>query len=139
MLRSCSASCRRRSGRSLGHPVPGDYLPFLQRGSLAGKRIGIDRRYFTPDYGGEPDLVAVAGRGLDAMESLGATLVETDTGDPFAWFEAEFTVLLFEFKVQIADYLAGLTHTSMRTLADLIAFNIAHCQDGDDLFRPGAL
>ena len=62
----------------------GRLTPFLQRGSLAGERIGIDRRYFTPDFGGEPDLVAVAGRGLDAMASLGATLVETDTGDPSA-------------------------------------------------------
>ena len=38
-------------------------------------------------------------------------------------------MLLFEFKVQIAEYLAGSAHTSMRTLADLIAFNIAHCPD----------
>ena len=42
------------------------------------------------------------------MESLGATLVTTDTGDSNAYFDAEFTVLLFEFKGQIADYLAGL-------------------------------
>jgi len=34
---------------------------------------------------------------------------------------------LFEFRAQIADYLATLTHTDMRTLADLIAFNQAHC------------
>src|SRR5262249_36242259 len=31
------------------------------------------------------------------------------------------------FKVQIAEYLAGLAHTRMRTLADLINFNLAHC------------
>ena len=29
--------------------------------------------------------------------------------------------------MQIAEYLATLTHTNMRTLSDLIAFNIAHC------------
>lgn len=107
--------------------VPGNYVPFLQRGSLAGKVIGVDRRYFTPDYGGEPDLVAVAEQGLAAMASLGATIVDTDTGDPLSWFNDEFTVLLIEFKAQIAEYLATLTHTSMRTLADLIAFNLAHC------------
>lgn len=114
-------------GPVAGQTLPNDYTAFLQRGALTGKRIGVDRRYFTPDYGGEPDLVAVAEQGLDAMASLGATIVDTDTGDPFAWFDAEFTVLLFEFKVDIAAYLSGLTHTSMRTLADLIAFNIAHC------------
>ena len=50
-----------------------------------------------------------------------------DTGDIFAYGGDEFTVLLHEFKVQIAEYLGTLSHTSMRTLADLIAFNIAHC------------
>ena len=107
--------------------VPGSYAQFLQRGALAGKVIGVDRRYFTPDFGGEPDLVAVAEQGLAAMVSLGATIVDTDTGDPNAWFDDEFTVLLIEFKAQIAEYLATLRHTSLRTLADLIAFNIAHC------------
>jgi len=45
----------------------------------------------------------------------------------FAYTGDEFTALLFEFRAQIADYLATLTHTNMRTLADLIAFNIADC------------
>ena len=45
----------------------------------------------------------------------------------FAYFDAEFTVLLFEFKAQIAQYLSTLGHSSLRTLADLIAFNISHC------------
>jgi amidase len=114
-------------GAVAGQPVPSDYASLLERGALRGARIGVDRRYFAPDYGGEPDLVAVAQQGLDAIAGLGATLVDTDTGDPFAFFDAEFTVLLVEFKVQVAQYLAGLSHTSLRTLADLIAFNIAHC------------
>src|SRR5262249_39506320 len=42
-------------------------------------------------------------------------------------FSAEFTALLFEFRAQIEDYLQTLSHTNMRTLADLIAFNNAHC------------
>ena len=107
--------------------VLANYMQFLQRGSLAGKVIGVDRRYFTPDFGGEPDLVAVAEQGIAAMASLGATIVDTNTGNPFTWFNDEFTVLLIEFKAQIAEYLATLQHTSMRTLSDLIAFNLAHC------------
>jgi hypothetical protein len=35
--------------------------------------------------------------------------------------------LLFEFKAQIAQYLQTLSHTNLRTLADLIGFNNAHC------------
>ena len=114
-------------GAAAGQPLPQDYTVFLQRGALKGARIGVDERYFTPDYGGEPDLVAVAQQGMAAMTALGATLVPTDTGDPFQYFDAEITVLFFEFKAQIADYLQTLGHTSMRTLADLIAFNLRHC------------
>ena len=118
-------------GSVSGQPVPTDYTQFLRRGSLRGARIGIDSRYFGNGYGGEQDLVAVAKKGLDVMASLGAQLVQTDTGNPFQqnfkFYNDEFTVLLYEFKVQIADYLRGLDNTNMRTLADLIAFDIANC------------
>ena len=83
------------------------------------------RSYF--GYPGDEDTVAFAEHALDVMESLGATIVDTDTGDVFAYSNEEFIALLFEFKAQIAEYLATLTHTNMRTLADLIAFNTAHC------------
>jgi amidase len=112
-------------------PLPNDYTKFLRRGALNGARIGIDRRYFTAALGGEPDLVAVARQGLEAMKALGATLVPTDTGDPaaqnFKFYNDELTVLLYEFKVDVAKYLATLANTTERTLADLIAFNIEHC------------
>ena len=114
-------------GAALGQALPQDYTVFLRRGALNGARIGFDVRYFTPDYGGEPDLILVVQQAMAAMTALGATLVPTDTGDIAQYFEAEITVLLYEFKAHIADYLAALGHTSMRTLADLIAFNLRHC------------
>ena len=114
-------------GDVIGHKVPRDYTQFLQRGALKGARIGMDRRYFTPAYGGEDDIIDVVEPALAAMEALGATLVVTDSGDSYAYFDAEFTVLLYEFKGQIADYLATLQNTSIRTLADLIAFDWANC------------
>ncbi|MCU1309299.1 MAG: Amidase [Candidatus Angelobacter sp.] len=115
-------------GPVAGHSVPSDYTGFLQRGALNGARIGVDQRYFTADFGGEADLVAVVNNvAIPALSSLGATVVPTDTGDSNLYFDAEFTVLLFEFKVQVAQYLAALGHTTMRSLADLIAFDIAHC------------
>jgi amidase len=120
-------------GPVLGNNVPSDYTQFLKLGSLKGARIGMDSRYFSFGYGGEQDLVAVANKGIDAMKALGATVVQTDTGNPFQnnfkFYDDEFTVLLYEFKVQIAQYLAGLSNTSMQTLADLIAFDIAHCPE----------
>ncbi len=115
----------------LQSPV-GDYTQFLKRGALDGAVIGRDTRYFNYSYfgsgiPGDEQTVAFAQNALNVMESLGATVVDVDTGDVFDYTDDEFTALLFEFKVQIANYLATLTHTNMRTLADLIAFDIAHC------------
>jgi amidase len=109
-----------------------DYTPLLQRGALNGKRIGRDVRYFDYSYygsgiPGDEETVKFANDALDVMASLGATVVNVDTGDVFAYNGDEFTALLYEFRAQIADYLATLTHTTMRTLADLIAFNNSHC------------
>src|SRR2546423_3166859 len=109
-----------------------DYTPLLQRGALKGKRIGRDVRYFDYSYygsgiPGDEETVNFANHALDVMKSLGAKIVDTDTGDVFAYTDDEFTALLYEFRAQIADYLQTLSKTNMRTLADLIAFNNAHC------------
>jgi amidase len=120
-------------GDVIGHQLPDEYTQFLQRGSLEGARIGRDVRFFDYSYygsgiPGDELTVAFAEHALDVMESLGATIVDTDTGDVFAYTDDEFTALLYEFRAQIAEYLATLTHTDLRTLADLIAFNNAHCE-----------
>src|SRR5438067_839085 len=109
-----------------------DYTPLLRRSALQGKRIGRDVRYFDYSYygsgiPGDEETVAFADHALDVMARLGATIVDTDTGDVFAYNGDEFTALLYEFRAQIADYLQSLNKTNMRTLADLIAFNNAHC------------
>src|SRR5438874_92964 len=132
-------------GDVLGHQLPSDYTQFLQRGALNGARIGRDIRFFDYSYygsgiPGDQNTVALAEHALSVMESLGATIVDTDTGDVFAYTDDEFTALLYEFKAQIAEYLATLTNTNMRTLADLIAFNETHCRQelvyyGQDVFE----
>jgi amidase len=119
-------------GAVAGQPLPSDYTQFLQRGALRGKRIGRDIRYFDYSYygsgiPGDEETVAFAENALAVMQSLGATIVDTDTGDVFAYTGDEFTALLYEFKAQIAQYLQTLSHTNLSTLADLIAFNNARC------------
>src|SRR6516225_6635133 len=119
-------------GAVAGQPLPSDYTQFLQLGSLKGKRIGRDVRFFDYNYfgsgiPGDEETVAFAENALAVMQSLGATIVDTDTGDVFAYTDDEFTALLFEFKTQIAQYLQTLSHTNLETLADLIAFDNAHC------------
>src|SRR5437588_8927623 len=119
-------------GEVIGHDLPSDYTQFLDPNALDGAVIGRDIRFFDYSYygsgiPGDELTVAFAENALSVMESLGATVVDVDTGDVFAYSGDEFTALLYEFRAQIADYLATLTHTKMRTLADLIAFNNSHC------------
>src|SRR5207302_1052354 len=94
-----------------------DYTPLLQRGALQGKRIGRDVRFFDYSYygsgiPGDELTVGFANNALSVMQSLGARIVDIDTGDVFAYNGDEFTALLYEFRAQIADYLAMLTHTT---------------------------
>jgi amidase len=119
-------------GEVLGHQLPSDYTQFLDPNALDGAVIGRDVRFFDYSYygsgiPGDELTVAFAQNALSVMESLGATVVDVDTGDVFAYNGDESTALLYEFRAQIADYLATLTHTDMHTLADLIAFNDANC------------
>jgi amidase len=119
-------------GEVIGHQLPDDYTQYLDPNALDGAVIGRDVRFFDYSYygsgiPGDELTVAFAENALTVMESLGATIVDVDTGDVFDYNGDEFTALLYEFRAQIADYLGTLTHTNMRTLADLIAFNDAHC------------
>jgi amidase len=128
-------------GRVAREYLPRDYTRFLDRDALRGARIGIDRRQFLPEYFGLPDINAVVDRSIDKLADAGAVIIDpVDPGDPFDWFDAEFTVLLNEFKRDIARYLSGLGNTGMRTLADLIAFNQANCENemkyfGQEIFE----
>src|SRR5256884_4606544 len=119
-------------GEVIGHDLPNDYTQFLDPNALDGAVIGRDVRFFDYSYygsgiPGDELTVAFAEHALSVMESLGATVVNVDTGDVFAYSGDELTALLHEFRAQIADYLATVTHTTIHTLADLIAFNDAHC------------
>ncbi|HEX7172201.1 MAG TPA: amidase family protein [Candidatus Limnocylindria bacterium] len=131
-------------GPVLGQPLPADYTAFLNP-SLEGLRIGIERRQFLPEYFALEPINAVVEQAIAAMADAGAAIVDpVDTGDTFEWFDAEFLVLMHEFKGDIAGYLSGLRHTRrdtrMRTLADLIAFNQDHCEEemtffGQEIFE----
>jgi amidase len=115
-----------------GHKLPRDYTKFLKRGALKGARIGVDRLNFQEDYFAVPELNLVTEQALDVMADAGATIIDIDPAqcpDPNTWFDPEFTVLLTEFKHDVAAYMKPLRHTTMRTLADLIEFNIEHCPE----------
>jgi len=118
-----------------GHFVPRTYTHYLERDGLVGANLAYDQRYVDGPYGpGDDAVLEVIDHVIHRMRRAGATITNVTSVDPAKPdasgripFDDEFTVLLFEFKVQIAEYLSRLQHTRMRTLADLIAFNRAHC------------
>jgi amidase len=103
-----------------------DFTTVLQRGMLQGKRLGMDEQYFTGDFG-NPDVQPTMDVVLAALTSLGAEIVPVTTDPTWLTQSYELTALLFEFKAQIAEYLATLQHAEARTLADLMTFDSTHC------------
>ncbi|MDQ4121249.1 MAG: amidase [Acidobacteriota bacterium] len=101
-----------------GQKAQKDYTQFLRRDGLRGARIGVMRQYFGKN--GKVDKVLETA--LDAMKAEGATLIDVKfpTFDKFG--DAEFEVLLYEFKTDLNKYLAE-RNSPYRTLADLIKFN----------------
>jgi amidase len=104
-----------------------DYRKFLDPNGLRGARLGVHR---AGTFGTSPEADEIGEAALRALSRLGATLVDPadipnldQVGDP------EFTVLLCEFKDDIAAYLSELDGDHPRTLADLIAFNNAHADE----------
>lgn len=107
-------------------PLPTDYTQFLDANGLAGARIGITRQ-------GVDDASPAVGRVFDqaiaAMTAAGATLVDLDAeGFTFPSADGEFLVLCYDFKIDLQNYFATRVGVPMagKTLADAIAFNIAH-------------
>jgi amidase len=101
-----------------------DYRRFLDPNGLRGARIGVWREGV---FGISPEADAIAEAAIAELSRLGATVVDpADIPNVADTFDPELTVLLYEFKADIAAYLSELRNTSMRTLADLIAFNEAN-------------
>ncbi|MFN7985824.1 MAG: amidase family protein, partial [Vicinamibacterales bacterium] len=65
---------------------------------------------------------------IDTMKSAGATIVDPADLPPTSKYgDAEFDVLLYEFKADLAAHFAWVGEKSpMKTLADVIRFNDAH-------------
>ena len=106
--------------------LPSDYTQFLNPTGLKGARIGVASQF----EGFSPHLDAVFETALTAIQNAGATLVDVS----FQFFDeifsgnAEFTVLLFDFKIDLQNYFATRTGVPLAggTLKDAIAFNNAN-------------
>ncbi len=107
-----------------------NYTSGLSENALKGVRIGVMR----DQVGDNPAIIEQFDAALTVMEAQGAVLVEIpDRGisdaDQEALGEAEFLILLTEFKADLNAYLATTPKAvTTRTLADLIAYNAANAE-----------
>ncbi|HEY4090646.1 MAG TPA: amidase [Luteibacter sp.] len=100
-----------------------DYTKFLDPNALRGKRIGVARQL----AGIEPNADAALEKTIALLKAQGATVVDNvEIPHLKELSENELDVMLYEFKHDIAAYLATRPNQPMKTLADLIAFNEAH-------------
>jgi amidase len=128
---------RRDGGTAVSVPhLHHDYTQFLDANGLKGARIGLVR---DGTVGLDAGLDAIVEQSLAAMKAAGAIIVDpADIPTLPAMREdrqSEFEVLCYEFKVDIAAYLATRVADTRyeerpipRSLADLIAFNLGHAE-----------
>ncbi len=105
-----------------------DYTRFLVDGGLKGARIGVWRDRFgfheRVDTVLEDALAALKDGGAEIIDPANIDSMGREAGD------AEYEVLLYEFKEDLNRYLAGRgPDTGPRTLEDLIAFNQSHADE----------
>ncbi|QKG53316.1 amidase [Hymenobacter sp. BRD67] len=112
-----------------------DYTRLLRPDALKGQKLGVEKGHLTSQTaGGELLRQAVA-----VLKAQGATMVEVDVRtatQPIG--EAEFDVLLYEFKDGVNKYLAN-TKAPVKTLADVIAFNKANAAKAMPFFQQETL
>ncbi len=93
---------------------------------LSGTRLGVWRSHY--GAGSSPEIEDMLLENIASLEAAGATIIdslEIMTGGAVG--AAEYEVLKFEFKADMAAYLSSHGNPNgMATLADLIAFNTAH-------------
>ena len=110
-----------------------DYTRFLQKDGLKGTRIGLSRSHL----GFHEEVDALMEAATKVMQQQGATVVDVDeliadgsVGD------AEYEVLLYEFKDDLNKYLATLgPNAPAKTLSELIAFNQEHASEEMPYFQ----
>jgi amidase len=110
------AATKAGEGRAVG------YERFLDPKGLAGAHIGVAREKL---FGYSADADALVDSAISEMGRLGAVIVDAaDIPHLGEYDDAEFEVLLYEFKADLNAFLSEWTAGApVRTLADVIAFN----------------
>ncbi|MFT4927504.1 MAG: amidase [Phenylobacterium sp.] len=100
-----------------------DYVSHLKDAGLKGKRIGVVRNLM----GYHPGLDATFEKAILVLKEHGAIIVDNaDIATVGQWDEAEYEVLLYEFKADLNAYLSTTSADQPKSLAELIRYNKQH-------------
>ena len=112
----------------------GDYLRAVDANGLQGARIGVAREKYT-GYSHAAD--EAFERALAVMKDRGAVIVDpANLATAGKFDDAEFDVLLYEFKADLERYLATRApNAPAQTLDALIAYNREHAESEMPYFR----
>ncbi len=117
------------AGPSAEGKIAPDYTTFLKSDSLKGKRFGVVRQAM----GYHPDVDASMAKAIDAIKAAGGEVINVKVPTYNQWNDAEFSVLLYEFKDGLNSYLKA--HGSAHgTLEALIAWNKANAAQAMPIF-----
>jgi amidase len=101
-------------------PGPIGYSSNLAADGLRGKRIGVVRSYY--GAGSNPYVEEVFAASIEALQAQGAEIVDPIEIEADEMYDAEYEVLLFEFRADLNKYLAN-SGAPIGSLAELIRFN----------------
>jgi amidase len=118
------------AGTDVGDPATADadakktgYRAALENATLSGRRIGVVRSIGGNDSRGKPILDGV----VRTLRAGGAEVIDPVVLRHFGDYDGdEMTVLAYEFKTDLAEYLARRRLESLASLADVIEFNEAN-------------
>ena len=108
-----------------------DYAADLSVDGLAGKRIGVLRSYFGAES--NPYVEEVYQAAIETLRAQGAEIVDDIKIETDGMDDAEFEVLLYEFKADLNAYLAA-SSAGLKSLAEIMEFNTANAETAMPFF-----
>jgi len=112
---------------ALGEGEGIDYRQALDVKALEGARVGV---WWSKGMKEHPWVRSIMTAALESMRAQGAVIVdpiEIDVSKELV--EAEFEVMLYEFKAGLAEYLSAVDGDGPKTLADVVAFDEQHAAE----------
>jgi amidase len=120
-----------RDSASSGAPDIPDYTAHLSADGLRGKRIGVLRTH--SGAGSDARIDDIVASSIELLRAAGAEIIDPIEIDTSGAGDAEYEVLLYEFRAGLNDYLQ-LSGAPLASLDDIVSFNIEHAESVMPIF-----